>query len=77
MTPVHYVYLVSSLLYPWALMSGGSSAVLGWRPGAWIMMAAVCGHIASNVLVGVTRYRDVMSRPWPDVPALTDDDDDW
>jgi hypothetical protein len=77
MTLVHWVHFVSMLLFPWALTIGGFSAVLGWRPGAWIMVGAVCERIASNVLAAVAAYREVMSRPWPAVPPLTDDDDDW
>ena len=75
MRPLHWAYFVSGLLWPWALTVGGFSAALGWRPGAWLLLGAVGAHIALDVAVGVTAYRDVMSRPWPPVAPLRDDED--
>jgi len=51
------------------------SAVLGWDDGAYIAVLGVLGVVLSDLVRGVSAYRRVMARPWPDVPAL--DDDDW
>ena len=56
------------------LLGGGYAGVLGWRPGAWAMLAAVCGQISGHLVIGMTTYRAVMRRPWPSVAPLTDDD---
>ena len=66
-----------SPLWTVLLVGGAYAGVLGWRPGAFLMLAAVCCMIAGHLLVGVTEYRRVMRRPWPEVPALEDDEDDW
>jgi hypothetical protein len=58
------------------LVGGGYAAVLGWRRGAFLMLAAVCGTIAGHLVIGVSEYRRIMRRPWPKVPLL-DDEDDW
>ena len=57
------------------LIVGAYSAVLGWRGGAFVMLGAVCGNVAGHLLIGVTEYRRIMSRPWPEVPPLDDGDD--
>jgi hypothetical protein len=33
--------------------------------------------IGGHLLMGVSEYRRVMRRPWPNVSPLEDDDDDW
>jgi membrane associated rhomboid family serine protease len=58
------------------LIGGFYGGALGWRGGAVLMLAAVCGMISGHLLMGVTEYRRTMRRPWPKVPPL-DDDDDW
>ena len=62
------------LLWLPMLVLGASGGMLGWRPAAWVMLAAVCGEIASHLVVGTIVYRSVMGRAWPDVPPLSDDD---
>lgn len=54
---------------------GGLGAVWDWRPGAYVMIAALAITVLAHVVVGVLGYLDVMSRPWPRVQPLTDDDD--
>ena len=58
-----------------AMLGGGYSAVLGWHPGAYIAIGGMVCLIASHSLLGVIAYRRVMSRPWPKVAPLSDDDD--
>jgi hypothetical protein len=66
----------SGLVWLVLLVGGGYAAVLGWRGGAFLMLAAVCGTISGHLLIGVSEYRRIMRRPWPDVAPL-DDEDDW
>jgi hypothetical protein len=65
-----------SPLWTILLVAGAYAGALGWRPGAFLMLAAVCATIAGHLLVGVTEYRRVMRRPWPEVSPLEDDEDD-
>jgi hypothetical protein len=63
-----------SLVWTILLVGGAYAGVLGWRPGAFLMLAAVCFRIAGHLAVGISEYRRIMRRPWPKVPPL---DDDW
>ena len=65
-----------SLVWLFLLVVGAYGGALGWRGGAFVMLAAVCGRVSGHLLVGVTEYRRIMRRQWPKVPPL-DDDDDW
>ena len=56
------------------LMVGFYGGLLGWRGGAFLMLAGACGSFAGHMVVGVTEYRRVMSRAWPKVAPLVDDD---
>jgi hypothetical protein len=33
--------------------------------------------VAAQVTISFVHYRRVMRRPWPAVPPVADDDDDW
>jgi hypothetical protein len=57
------------------LAVGLLTALAGWELGASVAVAALVGVLASHVVVGALAYRRVMSRPWPDVPPVVDDDD--
>ena len=46
------------------------------RRAALIAIGAFAAVLATHLLVGVAEYRRTMQRPWPDVPPLSDDDDD-
>jgi hypothetical protein len=73
--------LVAAWLTPlWTtlLIAGGYSAAFGWRPeGALLMLAGFLGQVAGHAIMGLTEYRRVMRRSWPDVRPLEDDDDEW
>jgi hypothetical protein len=62
---------------PEVLLFGGvAAAFLGWRPGAFVAIAGAVLTFAWQLAVGVWSYRRTMSRPWPKVPPI-EDDDDW
>jgi hypothetical protein len=53
---------------------GGLAAVAGQRWGAYLLILNVVVQISFHLMIGWWAYRDVMSRPWPKVTPLTDDD---
>ena len=57
-----------------ALMLTGIYAAVFWRPGAVVALCAVLATIGAHVVRGAIGYRRVMSRPWPRVTPLQDDD---
>jgi hypothetical protein len=67
---------VADNVFTLLMVVGAVSALAGWFPGIYLVLAGFGGHLAGHLLVGVAGYRDVMSRPWPQVSPL-DDDDDW
>ena len=58
-----------------AFIVGGLAAVAGRRWGAYVLIANLVVKIGSDLIVGAWAYREVMTRPWPKVAPL--DDDDW
>jgi hypothetical protein len=64
-----------NLVTPGLLLVGAYGAVFEWRPGAYLMVAALTFSVVANLAVGVLAYRATMNRPWPKVRPLTDDDD--
>ena len=71
--------LIAARLSPlWLIVMtvGLCAAAYGWRPGAYLLITAVLGYIATHLLIGVTEYRRVMRRAWPKVSPL-EDDDEW
>lgn len=78
--PARLVLVAARLLPLWMLLlfGGGWAAAVGWRPaGAYVMLAGFLGEVATHLLIGVTEYRRIMGRPWPEVHPLQDDPDDW
>jgi len=66
--------VVSVLNLP-AFIVGGLAAVAGRRWGAYVLIANLVVQIGFHLFVGAWAYRDVMTRPWPKVAPL--DDDEW
>jgi hypothetical protein len=56
-----------------ALLVGGVAAAFGHRWGAVLLLANVIVQIGAHLLLGMRAYRDVMTRPWPNVEPLADD----
>ena len=65
-----------SSLWLLVMIVGIYGAAFGWRPGAYVMVTALLGLVGGHLVMGITEYRRVMRRPWPQVAPL-DDDDDW
>jgi hypothetical protein len=53
------------------------ASAFGQKWGAYLMLGGFFTHFFVELTIGVRAYRDVMSRPWPKVVPLSDDDDDW
>ena len=66
--------LVSILNMP-AFTVGGLAVVAGHRWGAYVLIANLIVQIGFHLIVGTWAYHDGMTRPWPQVAPL--DDDDW
>jgi hypothetical protein len=58
-----------------AFIVGGMAALTGHRWGAYVLVANLVVQIGFHLIIGRWAYRDVMTRPWPKVAPL--DDDDW
>ena len=60
-----------------ALLSaaGLAAVVTESRASAWILVAAVTLLFVARLATGIVSYRRTMSRPWPHVAPLPDDDD--
>ena len=57
------------------LIVGCWAGALGWRPAAWILIAALCTIVGAHVTISAIAYRRTMRRAWPRVAALPFDDD--
>lgn len=44
------------------------------RVAGYVLIAGLAARIAAHVLTGIGRYRAAMSRPWPAVAPVADDD---
>ena len=58
------------------LLVGGLVAATGRRWGGYVLVVDVVAvQIGMHLIVGALAYRDVMTRPWLELPRI--DDDDW
>jgi hypothetical protein len=67
------IYLGFSLL----IYAGVPVMLFAQRLGVFLMLAGFSGVFACHLAVGIVGYRHTMRRPWPKVPPIQDDDDDW
>lgn len=58
------------------LIGGVFLAIVGERLGAYLMLIAFTAQLATDFAVAVKAYQLTMSRPWPQVAPI-EDDDDW
>jgi hypothetical protein len=73
--PLLRLWRVVSILNMPAFIVGGLAALAGQRWGAYLLVANLLVQIGFHLVVGWWAYRDVMTRAWPKVPPL--DDDEW
>ena len=59
------------------LYAGAASALVAPRLAAFLLLGGVICLFATHLLMGVLTYRRTMSRPWPRVRPLEDEDDEW
>ena len=52
------------------MLVGGYSAALGWRPGAYLLLTALFRLGVGHHFTGITEYRRLMRRPWPELRTL-------
>jgi hypothetical protein len=45
--------------------------------GLFLIVAGLGGSFATGLVFIVIAYRKEMRRPWPKVPPIEDEDDDW
>lgn len=55
---------------------GLAIAAFGQRLGGYLLVTGLLLQVVLDALAGVRSYREVMSRPWPAVAPL-EDEDDW
>ena len=56
------------------IAAGICGALAQWRPGAYLMAAGLVCLVAGRTAIAVVEYRRVMSRPWPAVRPVADED---
>jgi hypothetical protein len=59
------------------ILIGVLIALLGATWGIVLTPAGVFAYFLLNIAVGIVGYRGVIRRPWPKVPPIEGDDDDW
>jgi hypothetical protein len=70
---VQIVYLGFGLL----LFGGLFLVLFALRLATFLMLAGAIGMFGTRLVVGVIEYRRTMRRPWPRVPPIEEDDDEW
>ena len=65
------------LLLTGLILLGILIALLGPAWGIVLTIAGLLAYFVIDLVVGIRSYRHVMGRPWPKVPPVEDDDDDW
>jgi hypothetical protein len=65
------------LAFALALFAGPALLLFGRHVGIFVILAGFVGYIGMHLLLGIASYRETMSRPWPKVPPIEDDDDEW
>lgn len=71
---IYRLWNVASRLCQLVIAAGICGALAHWRPGAYLMGAGLVLLIVARVAIALVEYRRVMSRPWPAVAPLADDD---
>ena len=59
------------------LFAGVASVFFAPRLAVFLMLAGFIGFVGTHLVSGVIHYRRTMRRPWPTVPPIEDEDDEW
>lgn len=54
-----------------------ASVLFSRRQAAVLILVGFFGYMGTHLAMGACQYRETMRRPWPKVPPLEDDDDEW
>jgi hypothetical protein len=73
-TTLDRLWSTSGLVFQAVLLLGVLLAVSDERAGAWLLLAAVTGLVATHLAISFVAYRRIMRRPWPEVAPPNDDD---
>jgi hypothetical protein len=71
------VFQVVYFAFALALFAGLALLLFDRRVGVFVTLAGFVGYLGMHLLLGIGSYRETMRRPWPKVPPIEDDDDDW
>jgi len=71
---IYGVWTLCSRVCQLTIVAGACGALADWRPGAYLIAAGLTGLVVAHATIALVEYRRVMSRAWPAVPPLADDD---
>jgi hypothetical protein len=62
-----------------ALLLSGGVLIIAFDPppAPFLLLAGAIGLFGTRLVFAVVEYRRTMRRPWPRVPPIEDDDDEW
>jgi len=69
------LWSTTGILFQAVLLVGVVAAVAEHQVGAWLLLLAVTGLVATHLAISFVAYRRIMRRPWPQVRSLDDWDD--
>ena len=56
------------------IVAGGVGALAGGTSWVWVLVGGLGFRVAAEIAIAIVAYRRTMSRPWPRVAPLADDD---
>jgi hypothetical protein len=71
---IYRLWELGSRFFQLLIAVGIGLALFDLRPGAYLMIAGLVGLLLTRLTIALVEYRRVMSRPWPQVAPLADDD---
>ena len=71
------LFQVFYLGFALALFVGVALLAVSTRTGVYVALVGFVGYIGMHLALGIGTYRATMRRPWPKVPPMEDDDDEW
>jgi hypothetical protein len=71
------VIQVVAFTFTLLLLLGLPVLLVSSRLGLLLIVVGMAGYFLTQLTVSIVGYRQTMRRPWPKVPPVEDDDDDW